>query len=70
MNKASKIIHCQNEIEKNNSQMVILTKRNERLFDSLMRMINELDPITKERYDKELASDNWKKYSEQFKDLQ
>lgn len=60
---ATKIINCKNRILKNNKELTAITKDNERLFKSLIAMLNVLPQDKKERYDKELASDNWKKYS-------
>jgi len=63
---ATKIINCKNRILKNNAELTAITKDNERLFKSLIAMLNVLPQEKKERYDKELASDNWKKYSKTF----
>ena len=60
---ATKIINCKNRILENNKELTAITKDNERLFKSLIAMLNVLPQDKKERYDKELASDNWKKYS-------
>lgn len=62
----TKIINCKNKITKNNSQLTAIAKDNERLFKSLIAMLNALPKEQKERYDKELASDNWKRYSKTF----
>ena len=60
---ATKIINCKNRILENNKELTAITKDNERLFKSLIAMLNVLPEDKKERYEKELASDNWKKYS-------
>ena len=60
---ATKIINCKNRILENNEVLTATTKDNERLFKSLIAMLNVLPKDKKEQYDKELASDNWKKYS-------
>ena len=60
---SSKIINCKNKILANNKQLSLITKDNERLFQSLIAMLSVLPQEKKERYDKELASDNWKKYT-------
>ena len=60
---ATKIINCKNRILENNQILSATTKDNERLFKSLIAMLNVLPQDKKEQYDKELASDNWKKYS-------
>lgn len=59
---ATKIINCKNRILENNKKLSAITKDNERLFKSLIAMLNVLPEDKKERYEKELASDNWKKY--------
>lgn len=56
-----KISNCKNQIKENNRIIASLSKKNVRLFDSLMIMTSVISPSKKERYDKELASDNWKK---------
>jgi hypothetical protein len=63
---AAKIINCKNKILENNAELTAITKDNERLFKSLVAMLNVLPQEKKERYEKELASDNWKKYSKTF----
>ena len=63
---ATKIINCKNQIVENNKILATIAKDNERLFKSLIAMLNVLPQEKKERYDKELASDNWKKYSTTF----
>lgn len=55
--------YCKNKILQNNKQIASLSKENERLFKSLMTMVETLPQHQKDRYDKELASNNWKKYS-------
>jgi len=60
---ATKIINCKNQIKENNKILFEVSKQNERLFNSLINMLSVLPKEQKERYDKELASDNWKKYS-------
>lgn len=62
----TKILNCKNDIAINNKLIADISKKNERLFNSLMSMLNTLPVDKKERYDKELASDNWKKYSKIF----
>lgn len=59
----TKILNCKNDIAINNKLLSSITKKNERLFNSLIAMLNTLPVDKKERYEKELASDNWKKYS-------
>lgn len=59
----TKIINCKNDIAINNKLLSDITKKNERLFNSLMSMLIQLPQDKKERYDKELSTDNWKKYS-------
>lgn len=66
---STKIINCKNRILQNNNELTALTKDNERLFKSLIAMLNILPVEKKERYEKELSSDNWKKYSKTFKHL-
>lgn len=63
LEKATKIINCKKQIESNNKLLSRITKENERLFSSLLSMLGTLPEELKARYDKELASDNWKKYS-------
>lgn len=64
--QATKIINCKNQIKRNNEEIAELSKQNVRLFNSLISMLSILPKETKERYDKELASDNWKKYSKNY----
>ena len=59
----NKIINCQNEIDKNNTLLIQITRRNKRLFDSLVAMMRVIPKDKADRYKKELASDNWKKTS-------
>ena len=61
MELASRIINCKEQIIKNNTELKRLSNENERLFKSLMVMINTLPAEKVERYSKELASDGWKK---------
>ena len=61
MELASRIINCKEQIIKNNTELKRLSNENERLFKSLMFMINTLPAEKVERYSKELASDGWKK---------
>lgn len=61
MELKSRILKCKEQISKNNSDLKRLSKENERLFKSLMVMMNTLPDDKKQRYDKELASDGWKK---------
>ena len=63
---ATKILNCKNKILENNKELSAITKDNERLFKSLIAMLNVLPQEKKERYEKELSSDNWKKYSKTF----
>lgn len=63
----SKIIKCKEQIKNNNDLILKASKENIRLFESLLSMMKELPEEQKLRYDKELASDGWKKYSEKFK---
>ena len=60
---ATKIVNCKNQILENNKIIAEKSKENERIFKSLIAMLNVLPQEKKERYDKELSSDNWKKYS-------
>ena len=54
-----------NKIAENNEIIKHASKENERLFKSLlMRLDMTQEKI--DRYNKELASDNWKKYSKTF----
>jgi hypothetical protein len=66
--RATAIINCKNQIIENNKKLSIITKENERLFTSLIAMLSVLPDEVKNRYDQELASDNWKKYSTTQKD--
>ena len=61
MELKSRIINCKDQISKNNTELNRLSKENERLFKSLMVMMNTLPAEKVERYTKELASDGWKK---------
>ena len=63
----SKMINCKEQIKKNNDLIAKVSKENVRLFESLLDMMRELPEEQKLRYDKELASDGWKKYSEKFR---
>lgn len=63
MEIASKIINCKNKIAENNKQLSAIAKDNERLFKSLIAMLDVLPQHKRERYEKELASEDWKKYS-------
>lgn len=67
---ATKIINCKNHLRRNNAEIAKLSKENVRLFDSLISMLSILPQEKKERYDKELASDNWKKYSKSYANSQ
>lgn len=66
--RATAIINCKNQIIENNKKLSIITKENERLFTSLISMLSVLPDEVKNRYDEELSSDNWKKYSTTQKD--
>lgn len=61
-----KIRACRNKILENNSEIECLAKENDRLIKCLLFMLRPLPSEKKERYDKELASDNWKKYSTRY----
>lgn len=63
MELVTKIVNCKNQILENNKIISEKSKENERIFKSLIVMLNVLPQDKKERYDKELTSDNWKKYS-------
>lgn len=66
LEKASKIVNCKKQIENNNKLLLKITKENEILFSSLILMLGTLPEELKARYDEELASDNWKKYSKTY----
>ena len=55
-----KILHCKEAIKKNNKIIMNTSRANNRLFESLVDMMKELPIETKLRYDKELASEEWK----------
>ena len=57
---ATRIINCKNDIAKNNELLVQITKKNNRLFNSLINMLHTLPEEKADRYRKELASGNWK----------
>lgn len=61
MELKSRILNCKEQINKNNTELKRLSNENERLFKSLMVMMNTLPAEKVERYKKELASDGWKK---------
>lgn len=55
------------ELQNNNFKIKALTHRNRELMHELeMLTIFDVTPEQKKRYDDELASDNWKKYSKTF----
>jgi len=62
-----KIISCRNQIKKNNQELLRIMKENHRLVLSLFSMQPVISPEKKARYDIELASDNWKQYSQSYK---
>lgn len=63
----AKRLNCIKKIQENNEKIARLAKDNERLTASLKSMSPDIDPERAERYRRELASDNWKKYSEMYK---
>ncbi len=56
----TRIINCKNDIAKNNRLLVQITKKNDRLFNSLMIMLHELPKDKADRYRTQLASADWK----------
>lgn len=66
MKLEERIISCKGKIYENNEIIKKLSIENDRLFKSLLSMLTMVTMVTgdkKERYDRELASDNWKIYS-------
>ena len=59
--KQQRIIHCREQILNNNIIIANKSKANIRLMKELKKIINALPLEKKLRYDKELASNNWKK---------
>jgi hypothetical protein len=63
MEKQEKIEALQNDIISLSKRISFLLKKQNALLASLDLLINGLDEETTKRYDRELASANWKKYS-------
>lgn len=59
--KQQRIIHCREQIFNNSIIIANKSKANIRLMKELKKIMNELPLEKKLRYDKELASNNWKK---------
>ena len=63
-NKAKLIIsNCTKQLKGNNTKISNLAKQNSRLLDSMLAAYQFLDSNKNDRINKELKSDNWKKYS-------
>ena len=61
IDNTTKIINCKNNIAENNRLLVQITKKNDRLFSSLINMLYELPKEKADRYRVSLASEDWKK---------